>query len=77
MAKIKKERLGEADLAAEKGAGEETATPNVEKSSKNSVVVEWVERGNPTSRVYSLEAHGENYEELAKGFAEKKGGIVK
>lgn len=41
-------------------------------ASKGDAVVEFMHQGKLTSRVYSEEAHGEDFMEKAEGFAKKK-----
>ena len=50
----------------------EALLPESEDEDKDYATVSW--RGN--TRVYSLEVHGESFQELAEEFASKVGGIV-
>jgi hypothetical protein len=44
-------------------------------ASKGDAIVEFMHQGKLTTRVYTEEIHGEDYKELAKGFAEKKANL--
>lgn len=73
MAKTKKVEVEKTDIDGKTASEDVQVNENAKPvNDKNSATVEWQGQ----TRTYNREDHGDNFMELAKGFAEKKGGEI-